>query len=185
MVMVYATGYVSGGHLNPAVTLAVWIRGKLPGREVLPYIISQVLAGILAASVAKVFASASSPITPAVFPVFSAVLAEFLYTFALCYVVLNVATADANAGNSFYGLAIGFTVMVGAFTVGRISGAVFNPAVAAGLVTIGGFPPLSSWTYYISELGGGVVAGLVFQGLNVNPESKELSKGKELSVVNE
>ena len=85
----------------------------------------------------------------------------------------------------FHGLAIGFTVTVGAFTVGRISGAVFNPAVAAGVVTVGGFPPLSSWTYYISELGGGVVAGLVFQGLNVNPESKELSKGKELSVVNE
>ena len=90
---------------------------------------------------------------------------------------------SANAGNSFYGLAIGFTVTVGAFTVGRISGAVFNPAVAAGLVTIGGFPPLSSWTYYISELGGGVVAGLVFQALNVNPETKEVTKRKGLSVV--
>jgi len=101
MVMVYATGYISGGHLNPAVTLAVWIRGKLPGREVLPYIIAQMLAGILAALVAKVFASASNPITPAVFPFFPAVLAEFLYTFALCYVILNVATAEANAGNSF------------------------------------------------------------------------------------
>jgi aquaporin Z len=185
MVMVYATGYISGGHLNPAVTLAVWIRGKLPVQEVLPYIIAQVLAGILAALVAKVFASASNPITPAAFPFFPAILAEFLYTFALCYVILNVATAEANAGNSFYGLAIGFTVMVGAFTVGRISGAVFNPAVAAGLVTIGGFPPMSSWTYYISELGAGVVAGLVFQAFNVNPESKELSKGKGLSVATE
>ena len=130
MVMVYATGYISGGHLNPAVTLAVWIRGKLPGREVLPYIIAQMLAGILAALVAKVFARAGNAITPAVFPFYPAVLAEFLYTFALCYVILNVATAEANAGNSFYGLAIGFTVTVGAFTVGRISGAVFNPAVA-------------------------------------------------------
>jgi aquaporin Z len=183
MVMVYATGYISGGHLNPAVTLAVWIRGKLPGREVLPYIIAQMLAGILAALVAKVFAQAGNAITPAVFPFYPAVLAEFLYTFALCYVILNVATAEANAGNSFYGLAIGFTVTVGAFTVGRISGAVFNPAVAAGLVTIGGFPPLSSWTYYISELGGGVVAGLVFQALNVNPETKELTKRKGLSVA--
>jgi aquaporin Z len=183
MVMVYATGYTSGGHLNPAVTLAVWIRGKLPSREVLPYIIAQLLAGILAALVAKAFARAANPITPAVFPFYPAVLAEFLYTFALCYVILNVATAEANAGNSFYGLAIGFTVTVGAFTVGRISGAVFNPAVAAGLVTIGGFPPLSSWTYYISELGGGAVAGLVFQALNVNLESKELTKEKGLSVA--
>lgn len=183
MVMVYATGYISGGHLNPAVTLAVWIRGKLPTREVLPYIIAQMLAGILAALVAKVFARAGNPITPAVFPFYPAVLAEFLYTFALCYVILNVATAEANAGNSFYGLAIGFTVTVGAFTVGRISGGVFNPAVAAGLVTIGSLPPLSSWPYYTVELGGGVVAGLVFQALNVNPERKELTKSRELSVA--
>jgi len=183
MVMVYATGYISGGHLNPAVTLAVWIRGKLPTREVLPYIIAQILAGILAALVAKVFAKVGNPITPAEFPFYPAALAEFLYTFALCYVILNVATAEANAGNSFYGLAIGFTVTVGAFTVGRISGGVFNPAVAAGLVTTGGLPPLSSWTYYTSELGGGVIAGLVFQALNVNPERKELSKSSGLTVV--
>jgi aquaporin Z len=183
MVMVYATGYISGGHLNPAVTLAVWIRGKLPTREVLPYIIAQILAGILAALVAKVFAGAGSRITPAVFPFYPAVLAEFLYTFALCYVILNVATAEANAGNSFYGLAIGFTVTVGAFTVGRISGGVFNPAVAAGLVAIGGLPPLSSWTYYICELGGGVAAGLVFQALNVNPGREDLIKSRDLKVV--
>jgi aquaporin Z len=183
MVMVYATGYISGGHLNPAVTLAVWIRGKLPTREVLPYIVAQMLAGILAALVAKVFASVGNPITPAVFPFYPAALAEFLYTFALCYVVLNVATAETNAGNSFYGLAIGFTVTAGAFTVGRISGAVFNPAVAAGLVTIGGFPPLSSWTYYISELGGGVIAGLVFYALNVNPKRKERTQTRGLTVV--
>jgi aquaporin Z len=185
MVMVYATGHISGGQLNPAVTLAVWIRGKLPTREVLPYIIAQMLAGILAALVAKVFAKAGTAITPAVFPFFPTVLAEFLYTFALCFVVLNVATAEANAGNSFYGLAIGSTVMVGAFTVGPISGAVFNPAVAAGLVTIGGFPPLSSWSYYASELGGGLVAGLVFQALNVNPEKKELTKSRGLTAVTE
>src|SRR3979411_2968670 len=183
MVMIYANGYISGAHFNPAVTLAVWIRGKLPTRKVLPYIIAQILAGILAALVAKAFLKFEDPITTAAFASFPAVLAECLYTFALCYVVLNVATGEANAGNSFYGLAIGFTVMVGAFTVGRISGGVFNPAVAAGLVTIGGFPPLSSWTYYISELGGGVVAGLVFQALNVNPETKEVTKRKGLSVV--
>ena len=83
----------------------------------------------------------------------------------------------------FHGLAIGFTVTVGGFTVGRISGAVFNPAVAAGLVTIGGLPRLSSWTYYTNELGGGVIAGLVFQALNVNPNKKELTKSGGLTVV--
>jgi aquaporin Z len=183
MVMVYATGYISGGHLNPAVTIAVWIRGKLPTREVLPYIIAQILAGVLAALVAKAFVRTGNPITPAAFPFYPAVLAEFLYTFALCYVILNVATAEANAGNSFFGLAIGFTVTVGAFTVGRISGGVFNPAVTTGLVTIGSFPPLSSFTYYVSELGAGVIAGLVFQALNVNPERVDLSKSGNLKVV--
>src|SRR5258708_36565408 len=155
MVMVYATGYISGGHLNPAVTLAVWIRGKLPTREVLPYIIAQMLAGILAALVAKVFARVGNPIIPAVFPFYPAVLAEFLYTFALCYVILNVATAEANAGNSFYGLAIGFTVTVGAFTVGRISGAVFNPAVAAGVSAKGGFFSAPSIEQLTQQHGGG------------------------------
>ena len=180
MVMVFATGHISGGHLNPAVTLAVWVRGKLPAREILPYIVAQILAGILAASVAKVFLPAGTPVVAASFPLIPAVLAEFLYTFALCFVVLNVATAEANAGNSFYGLAIGFTVMVGAFTVGRISGGVFNPAVATGLVTIGGLSSLKILPYFISDLGGGLIAGLVFQALSLNPA---MAKREELSVA--
>jgi aquaporin Z len=142
-----------------------------------------VAAGIFAALVAKLFIRTGNPIATGGFPFFPAMLAEFLYTFALCFVVLNVATAEANADNSFYGLAIGFTVMVGAFTVGRISGGVFNPAVAAGLVTIGGLPSLNSLTYFISELGGGVVAGLGFQALNVNPERAKSAKSADLRVA--
>jgi aquaporin Z len=183
MVMVYATGHISGGQLNPAVTLAAWVRGKLPTREVLPYIIAQVVAGIFAALVAKLFIPPGNPIAAAGLPLYPAMLAEFLYTFALCFVVLNVATAEANADNSFYGLAIGSTVMAGAFTVGRISGGVFNPAVAAGLVTIGGLPSLNSLSYLISELGGGVVAGLAFQALNVNPERAKSAKSPDLRVA--
>jgi aquaporin Z len=174
MVMVYATGYVSGGHLNPAVTLAAWVRGKLPSREVLPYIVAQLLAGILAASVAKMFARPGMTVIPTAFPIYPAILAEFLYTFALCYVVLNVATTEANNGNSFYGLAIGFTVTVGAFTVGKISGGAFNPAVAAGLTTIGSVSPLSSGIYYIGDVAGGVVAGLVFDLLNSEKKEQPL-----------
>ncbi|HEX3443982.1 MAG TPA: aquaporin [Chthoniobacterales bacterium] len=166
MVMVYATGYVSGGHLNPAVTVAAWVRGKLPSREVLPYIVAQLLAGILAALVAKIFARPGIQVSVMTFPIYPAIFAEFLYTFALCYVVLNVATAEPNHGNGFYGLAIGFTVTVGVFTVGKISGGAFNPAVAAGLTTIGSVSPLSSGIYYIGDLAGGVIAGLVFDLLN-------------------
>ncbi|HTD13935.1 MAG TPA: MIP/aquaporin family protein [Chthoniobacterales bacterium] len=171
MVMVYATGYVSGGHLNPAVTLAAWVRGKFPSRQVLPYIVAQLLAGVVAAWAAKMFIRPGITVTPSTFSFYPALAAEFLYTFALCYVVLNVATAEGNDGNNFYGLAIGFTVMVGAFTVGKISGGVFNPAVAVGLTGIGSVSSLNSGVYYIGDVAGGVIAGLVFDFLN--SEKKE------------
>src|SRR5882724_3932761 len=131
MVMVYAGGHLSGGHFNPAVTLAVWIRGRCDTKDVVPYWAAQVLAGIIAATVAVFLVGKSG--TPIVIKSLPAVfVAEFLFTFALAYVVLNAATSKATAGNSFYGLAIGMTVMAGAFAVGSIGGGAFNPAVAVG-----------------------------------------------------
>ena len=136
MVMVYAGGHVSGGHYNPAVTLAVWLRGKCDTADVPAYMISQVLGAGAAALVVGFIRSgaAATAAAPAVGP---ALLAEFLFTFALCYVVLNVATAKATEGNSYFGLAIGFTVLVGAFAVGDVSGGAFNPAVAVGITAMG------------------------------------------------
>jgi aquaporin Z len=128
MVMVYAGGHISGAHYNPAVTLAVWLRGKLPKAEVLPYITAQVAGAVVSAIIVTKFrgqgseAVLSDPLRVAG--------AEFLGTFALAWVVLNVATAKGTAGNSFYGAAIGMTVASGIFLFGGISGAVFNPAVA-------------------------------------------------------
>ena len=93
-------------------------------------------------------------------------LAEALFTFALSLVVLNVATDDATADNSFYGLAIGFTVMAGAFAVGGISGGVFNPAVGSGPILVdalmgdGAFDQL--WIYWVGPLLGAVAAAGVF-----------------------
>ena len=165
MVMVYAAGHFSGGHLNPAVTLAVWIRGRCETKDVLPYWGAQVLAGIVAALVAVFLVGTSgTPLEikslPAVF------VAEFLFTFALAYVVLNAATAKATAGNSFYGLAIGMTVMAGAFAVGAISGGAFNPAVAVGAAVMKLLSFSQIWVHIIADLGGGLVAGLVFKFLN-------------------
>jgi aquaporin Z len=97
-------------------------------------------------------------------------LAEFLYTFALAYVVLNVATAKGTSGNSFYGLAIGFTVLAGAFSVGAISGGAFNPAVAIGAGVMGAIHLPSIWLHIIMDLAGGLSAGLVFNFLN--PDDK-------------
>src|SRR4029077_12046255 len=127
MVMIFAGGHISGGHFNPAVTLGVWLRGKCDTKDVAPYMTFQIIAGVLAAFAVEFLKGGASvtPLQPATVP---ALLAEFLFTFALVYVVLNAATAKGTSGNSFYGLAIGFTVIVGAFSVGNISGGAFNPA---------------------------------------------------------
>jgi len=165
MVMIFAGGHISGGHYNPAVTLAVFVRGKIGLREGLGYWIAQIAAGFVAAAVVTWLkggpATAGDP-APAG-PIFAA---EFLFTFALAYVVLNVATAKGTANNSFYGLAIGSTVMTGAFAVGAISGAAFNPAVVTGAIRLGLIPVGSLWVYLAATLLGGIVAGLVFRVVN-------------------
>src|SRR5271167_3698068 len=153
MVMIFAGGHISGGHYNPAVTLGVWMRGKCDTKDVGPYMAFQVVGAVLAAAVVKFF-NAGTVITPGEPAMAAALLAEFLFTFALVFVVLNVATAKGTAGNSFYGLAIGMTVMTGAFAVGNVSGGAFNPAVATGVTLMG----LSSWGHYwlfiVGELAG-------------------------------
>lgn len=165
MVMIFAGGHISGGHFNPAVTLGVWIRGRCSIADVGPYIGSQVL-GALAAAFVVGFLRHGATVTPANPDVARALVAEFLFTFALVYVVLNVATAKANVNNSFYGLAIGFTVLAGAFAVGDISGGAFNPAVAVGISVMGLSAWANIWIFLVANFAGGLVAGLVFKALN-------------------
>jgi aquaporin Z len=95
-----------------------------------------------------------------------ALLAEFIFTFALVYVVLNVATAKGTEGNSFYGLAIGFTVLAGAYAVGSISGGAFNPAVAIGGSFMNIFAWGNIWIYLVAELAAAVVAAFAFRYLH-------------------
>lgn len=162
MVMIFAGGHISGGHYNPAVTLAVWLRGKCTPPDAVAYMISQVIGGVLAALVVK-YLKADSVIVAGELQVVPALVAEFLFTFALAYMVLNVATAKGTEGNSFYGLAIGFTVMVGAFSVGNISGGAFNPAVAVGISIMGLSTWSFIWVYLVANLAGGAFAALVFK----------------------
>ncbi len=169
MVMIYAGGHVSGGHYNPAVTLGVFLRGKCPITDVPFYMLAQVAAAVVAGFlVIYLKGGAGQPTPPA--DVVKALIVEFLFTFALVYVVLNVATAKATAGNSNYGLAIGFTVMVGAFSVGSISGGAFNPAVAVGAAVMGLISVPSIWIHLIADFAGGAVAAIVFK--YVNPDDK-------------
>ena len=118
-----------------------------------------------AAATVVIFLKSGAKITPIAPATVPALIAEFLFTFALCYVVLNAATAKANAGNSFYGLAIGFTVLTGAFAVGSVSGGAFNPAVAVGLVVMGLVKVSDVWIHLVGEVAGAVVAALAFKAI--------------------
>jgi aquaporin Z len=162
MVMVFAGGHVSGGHYNPAVSTAVFLRGKLTANEYVGYVVTQLLAGVVAAVVVIVLGY--DPATPmAVAGAGKMLIVEFLFTFALAYVVLNVATSTGTEGNSFYGLAIGFTVAAGAFAVGSVSGGAFNPAVALGATVIGLFSWSHIWIYLLATFAGGAAAAGAFR----------------------
>jgi len=165
MVMIFAGGHISGGHFDPVVTLGVWLRGKCEANDVVPFMISQIMGAVLAAFAVKLLkgGAAVTPLQAATLP---ALLAEFLFTFALVYVVLNTATAKGTSGNSFYGLAIGFTVLVGAFSVGNISGGAFNPAVAVGISCMGLSPWPNIWIYLVADFVGGAAAAGVFKAIN-------------------
>lgn len=170
MILVYATGHISGGHLNPAVTLGALIRGAISVGDAIVYWIAQFIGGALGALVAlAVFPTAETPLEIEVGPSF---IVEAIFTFILVFVVLNVATSKDTEGNSFYGLAIGSTVVVGAFAVGPISGGGFNPAVALGLTVNGAFAWSNIWLYVLAPLVGGLLAGLVFRVLNTHDVMK-------------
>ena len=167
MIMVYAGGAISGGHYNPAVSLAATMRGALPASQFAPYVVAQVLGATVAAAIVRsstgqTFAPAPGVgVTPTI-----ALLVEFLYTFALAYVVLHVATSKRTQGNSYFGLAIGMTVTAGAFAGGGISGGAFNPAVGIGPTiihaTLGSGDWSHLWLYLVGPLAGGAVAALIF-----------------------
>ena len=166
MVMVYATGHISGGHLNPAVSLAAFVRGRLSVTDMVPYWAAQVVGALLAALIGMWWIEIPQAGAIEGDLVARAFVAELLFTFALAFVVLNVATSKDHLGNSFYGLAIGFTVVVGAVAIGPISGAALNPAVAIGVALSGLGAWASIWIYLVACLLGGALAGVVFRLLN-------------------
>ena len=173
-VMVYAGAHISGGHYNPAVTFGVLLRGATKINDAVGYWVVQLAAAVVAAVVVTIM----KPAMPAAalntdLEILPALLAEFLFTFALVYVVLNVATAKGTAGNQYFGFAIGFTVLVGAISVGYISGGAFNPAVMLGGMIMNIFDWSYIWLYLIATLGGGAAAAGLFQVLRLGGETEE------------
>lgn len=167
MVMVYMGGHVSGGHYNPAVSTAALIAKKMPAKDYFPYVLVQIVGAVVAAFASYYIVGAS--FAPAPGPSVSAgqaLLVEILYTFALALVVLNVACSKKTEGNSFYGLAIGCTIVAAAYAGGGISGGAFNPAVGLGPTIVhaivGGGDFKSVWLYIVGPVIGAVLAAGVF-----------------------
>ncbi len=165
MVMIYAGSHVSGAHFNPAVTFAAWLRGRIPARDVIPYWVAQVAAALAAAWLMTFFKLEGSaqelPIG-----IKAAFVAEFIFTFALAWVFLNTTAPRQAGGNSFYGLAIGMTFMVGGFAVGNISGGAFDPAIAAGFTLMGLLSRGHFEIFLLAEFGGAAVAALAYMLVN-------------------
>lgn len=177
MVMVYMGGHISGAHYNPSVTIALFLRGATPKADVLPYIAAQIFGAWLAASTVQLLTGETfAPAPGADYSIVQALLAEVLLTFALVLVIFNVAVSKATQGNSYYGLAIGFVVTAGAFTVGGVSGGAFNPAVGTGPILVdglmgdGGFGNL--WLYWVGPVAGALGALAVF-GMQEGPAESE------------
>jgi len=169
MVMVFAGGHVSGGHFNPAVSTAVLLRGRMAKDEFAAYVATQLTAAVLAGLLAR-YVGGREP-HAVVASSGKMLIVEFLFTFALAWVVLHVATARGTDGNSFYGLAIGFTVVTGALAVGGISGGAFNPAIAVGGMVTGLFEWSNIWIYWLADFLGAALAAWAF--LFVLPAEKQ------------
>ena len=163
MVMIYAGGHISGAHYNPAVTVSIYLRGACEKDEVLPYIASQVIGAISAALVVEnlLFPDALSPEIVELGS--DAVVAELLFTFALVYVILNVATTESTSGNGYYGAAIALVVFAGAITVGEISLGSFNPAVTSSLIVSGKLSLTDSWMHFAPQFIGAILATYVYK----------------------
>jgi aquaporin Z len=172
MVMVYMGGPVSGAHYNPAVTFAIWLRGKIEMKEAAIYMLVQLIGAMVAAYFYYLLAGGqhtfvASPNTD--INIIKPLLVEMVFTFALASVVLSVATSKKSAGNNYFGMAIGFTIMAAAMAGGKISGGAYNPAVGVGPILVdtilGGDSIKHVWIYLVGPFAGGIIAALVYKYL--------------------
>lgn len=175
MVMVYMGGHISGAHYNPAVTLAVLIRGKIGMKDSLIYVITQIAGAFAAAMLFNLIwgASIGGPKPNTEIHLLKPLAIEIIFTFALALVVLSVATSKKTAGNHYYGIAIGCTVLAGAIAGGGISGGAFNPAVGIGPILVDQFfgscncnPAQFLWLYLAGPFVGGAAAAIAFRIIN-------------------
>lgn len=176
MAMVYMGGHVSGAHYNPAVSLAILLRGKMAAQEFVAYVLAQLLGAMAAFFVGYWLSGATPGMAIGAESLGQAFVNEALFTFMLALTVLNVATSSKTAGNSFYGLAIGIVIVAAAFVGGPISGGAYNPAVGTGAVAVAALVDGGEWSnlwlYWAGPLVGGLLAAIVFR-LQTGPTDEE------------
>jgi len=163
--LIYAGAGISGAHYNPAVTITFWLRGVFSRTEILPYIISQVIAAI-AAGFTVLYIKGGPLVETMDLNVVPTFLVEYIFTLLLCFVILIVATSPKTKGNRYYGVAIGMVVITGAYFAGGISGGAFNPAVAAGFITMGTASIQHIWIFVLANILGGITAPVLYKHLS-------------------
>jgi aquaporin Z len=166
--MVYALGYVSGGHFNPAVSLAVWMRGQLDRSEMLRFAGVQAAAAVAAVLMAGLLGHKAVSAGVVSFPWFRALVGETLFTFLVAFTWLHVRTARQVMGNTWFGIAVGWVHFAGASAIGHLSAGACNPALGLALVAAGHVPAWMVMIYLLAGLTGGAAAAVAYRLLNPN-----------------
>jgi len=174
--VIYSLGRISGAHINPAVTIALWSIGKFPGKEVVPYIVAQLTGAALGS---LLFLACAGPAAATIgglgatapFPGISygqAILTEAIGTFLLMLVIMGIAV-DERAPPGFAGLIIGLTVGGIIITIGNITGSSLNPARTFGPYLGDSLAGINLWQYFpiyvIGPIAGAVAAAWVYRYL--------------------
>ncbi|KAG5496299.1 hypothetical protein JKF63_02600 [Porcisia hertigi] len=189
--MIFTFGYISGAHLNPAVSIAVFLVREMKLAQCCAYILCQLAASLAAGVVAMLIQGDQNVHVPSVSNSYisSGVFSELIFTFAICIVVLNVAYSR-QSGSFFYGFAAGMTMAAGSASVGHISGGAFNPAVATGLqlsVCLAGSCDelMSVWIYWLAPLVGAALAAILFSQMTQPTDTQVLDDRKVFQDANQ
>lgn len=171
--LVYWGGHISGAHYNWAVSLAVFIRGKIDKADLIKYLLAQSAGAAVGAFLIYHFTGAAMNPTPSpTISIFKAAGVEIVFTFLLASVILAVATSKKLEGNSFYGIAIGFTLLMCAAAGGSLSGGVYNPSIAIGAAIVSGITSVvvveNFLMYIVATTAGGALAAFVFRIINAD-----------------
>lgn len=167
-VLVYALGYLSGGHFNPAVSVAVWLRGQLEKGEMLRYAAAQAMGAVGAFLLYKLLANPGDTVEKLQVPAFRALLGETVFTFLVAFTFLHVRTARQQLGNAYFGASLGLAHYAGASSIGRLSAGACNPALGLAFVLAGHVPSWMILIYLPAGLIGGAAAAVTYRILNPN-----------------